>query len=126
MARHVVPGVNDAPLPAHVLLMRDIVDNQILDADGERVTKVGGVEAEASDDGAEPVICNLLIGPEPLARRVGERTAACVRWLTRGGRTVRIPWSDVTAVGPDVRPRVKASATGATHAEDWVRDHIAR
>jgi sporulation protein YlmC with PRC-barrel domain len=126
MARHVLPGVDDAPLPAHVLVMRDIVDNQILDVQGERVTKVAGIEAEASDDGSEPVVRNLLIGPEPLARRVGERTAACVRWLTRGRRTVRIPLSDVTAVGPDVRLRTKASATGGTHAEDWVRDHIAR
>ncbi len=126
MPRRVIPGVDDTPLPASVLLMRDIVDNQILDADGERVTKVAGVEAEAADDGFEPVVRYLLIGPEPLARRLGERTAACVAWLTRGRRTVRIPWSDVTAVGPDVRLRVNASATGATRAEDWVRDHIAR
>lgn len=126
MARHVLPGTVDGPMPDRILVMRDIVDNQILDVHGQRVTKVAGIEAEVPDDGRAPIVRSLLVGPEPLARRVGERTAACVRWLTRGRRTVRIPWDDVVAVGPDVRLRVPAEETGATHAEDWVRAHVAR
>ena len=106
-----------------LLLMRDIVDNQILDDDSERVTKVAGVEAELREDG-RPVVKALLVGPEPLARRIGPRIGRLVGWITGGKREVRIPFEHVTDVGPDVDLDVPASATGATHAEDWIREKI--
>jgi sporulation protein YlmC with PRC-barrel domain len=109
-----------------ILLMRDVADNQIIDARGRRVTKVAGVEAYAARDGSEPVVRCLLVGPEPLARRINGQVAWLVHRFTGGRRTVRIPWSDVADVGPDVCLRVEAHETGATHAEDWVRDHVAR
>ena len=109
-----------------VLLMRDVVDNQIIDARGVRVTKVAAVEAFAVPGGAEPIVRCLLVGPEPLARRINGQVAWLVRRLTGGRRTVRIAWSDVADVGPDVCLRVEAHETGATHAEDWVRRHVAR
>ena len=52
-----------------LLLMRDLVDNQLMDSQGERITKVAGVEAE-SREGDRPVVRALLVGPEPLARRI--------------------------------------------------------
>ena len=107
-----------------ILLMRDIVDNQVLDVGGNRVTKVAAVEAEEAEPGARPVLRCLLIGPEPLARRIGGRVAFLAGVLTRRDRTVRIPWHDVIDVGPDVKLSVRAEETGATHAEDWVREHI--
>lgn len=109
-----------------ILLMRDVVDNQIVDVHGARVTKVAGVEAEVPDDGSEPVVRNLLVGPEPLSRRINGLLAWLLQRLTGGRRTVRIPWDDVAEVGPDVCLRAEAEATGATHAEDWVREHIVR
>lgn len=108
-----------------ILLMRDVVDNQILDATGRRVTKVAGLEAELRD-GKRPVVRALLIGPEPLARRFGARAGKLVERITGGRRTIRIPWSDVTEAGPDVQLRCRAEDTGATHAEDVVRDRIIR
>jgi sporulation protein YlmC with PRC-barrel domain len=106
-----------------ILLMRDVVDNQLLDSDGERVTKVAGVEAEFRE-GERPVVRALLVGPEPLARRIGPRVGRLVERITHGNREVRIPWARVREVGPDVRLNVPAGATGATHAEDWVREKI--
>ena len=106
-----------------LLLMRDVVDCQLLDSEGERVTKVAGVEAE-SREGARPVIRALLVGPEPLARRIGPRVGRLVERITGGEREVRIPWEHVEDAGPDVHLNVPASATGATHAEDWVREKI--
>ena len=108
-----------------ILLMRDVVDNEILDVDGNRVTKVAAVEAEESA-GARPIVRCLLIGPEPLARRIGGRVAWLAGALTSRDRTVRIPWHCLTDVGPDVKLNVKAEDTGATHAEDWVREHIVK
>ena len=106
-----------------LLLMRDIVDCQLMDSDGERVTKVAGVEAEFRE-GGRPVVRALLVGPEPLARRTGPRIGRLVEHITGGGREVRIPWEHVLDAGPDVDLGVSASATGATRAEDWVRDNI--
>ena len=106
-----------------LLLMRDVVDCQLLDSEGERVTKVAGAEAE-SREGARPVIRALLVGPEPLARRIGPLVGRLVEWITGGEREVRISWEHVEDAGPDVHLDVPASATGATHAEDWVREKI--
>ena len=106
-----------------LLLMRDLVDNQILDCRGERLTKVAGVEVEIGQDD-RPLVQALLVGPEPLARRIGPRVGRLVRRITGGGREVRIPWEKVEDVGPDIKLSVPASATGATHAEDWVREKI--
>jgi sporulation protein YlmC with PRC-barrel domain len=106
-----------------LLLMRDVVDCQLVDSDGERVTKVAGVEAELRE-GGRPVVRALLVGPEPLARRVGPRIGRLVERITGCGRKVRIPWEHVLDVGPDVDLDIPASATGATHVEDWVREKI--
>ena len=105
------------------LLMRDLVDNQLLDSQGERITKVAGVEVELRED-ARPVVQALLVGPEPLARRIGPRVGRLVQRITGGNREVRIPWEQIENIGPDIKLSVPASATGATHAEDWVREKI--
>jgi sporulation protein YlmC with PRC-barrel domain len=106
-----------------LLLMRDLVDNQLMDSQGERITKVAGVEAELQES-ARPVVRALLVGPEPLARRIGPHVGRLVERITGGRREVRIRWEWVEDTGPDVKLDVPASATGATHAEDWVREKI--
>jgi sporulation protein YlmC with PRC-barrel domain len=103
--------------------MRDLVDNQLVGSEGERITKVAGVEVELRE-GVRPVVRALLVGPEPLARRIGPRAGRLVQRMTGGQREVRIPWEWVEDTGPDVKLNVPASATGATHAEDWVREKI--
>ncbi len=107
-----------------LLLMRDVVDCQLRDSSGERITKVAGVEAGLRKVGTRPVVRALLVGPEPLARRVGPRIGRLVERTTGGQRELRIPWEHVASVGPDVDLEVPADATGATHAEDWVREKI--
>jgi len=103
--------------------MRDLVDNQLVDSEGERITKVAGVEAELREN-TRPVVRALLVGPEPLARRIEPRVGWLVQWITGGRREVRIPWERVDNLSPDVKLNVAASATGATHAEDWIREKI--
>src|SRR5918912_1753523 len=100
-----------------LLLMRDIVDNQLVDCEGERITKVAGVEVELRED-ARPVVRALLVGPEPMARRIGPRLGRLVQRITGGRREVRIPWERVEEAGPDIKLIVSAYAPGANHAED--------
>jgi sporulation protein YlmC with PRC-barrel domain len=106
-----------------LLLMRDLVDKQLMDSHGERITKVAGVEVEPRE-GARPVVRALLVGSEPLARRIGPHVGRLVERITGGRREVRIPWEQVEDAGPDVELNVPASVTGATRAEDWVREKI--
>ncbi len=108
-----------------LLLMRDLVDNQIVDREEERVTKVAGVEVHIPE-GERPVVICLLIGPEPLARRIHPWIGMLVSALTPGNRTVRIPWERVVKAGPIVQVDMTARETGGTRAEDWVRDKIIR
>jgi sporulation protein YlmC with PRC-barrel domain len=106
-----------------LLLMRDLVDNQLMDSQGERIAKVAGVEAE-SRKGDRPVVRALLVGPEPLARRIGPHVGRLMERVTGGRREVRIRWEWVEDAGPDIKLNVPAAATGATHAEDWAREKV--
>lgn len=106
-----------------LLLMRDIVDNQLLDVNGERVTKVAGVEAELRE-GRRPVVKGLLVGTGPLVHRISPRIGELIQRITGGRREVCIPWGWVREVGPDVKLGVTSADTGATGAEDWVREKI--
>lgn len=106
-----------------LLLMRDIVDNQLLDVNGERVTKVAGVEVELRE-GSRPVVKNLLVGTGPLVRRLSPRIDELIQRITGGPREVCIPWGWAREVGPDVKLGVTGADSGATGAEDWVRERI--
>ncbi len=103
--------------------MRDLVDNQLLDVQGKRLTKVGGVEAECRE-GTRPIVRALLVGPEPLARRLGPWIARMVERLRGTGKEIRIPWKHVQEVGADVRLRVPGHYTGANRLEEWVSNKI--
>jgi sporulation protein YlmC with PRC-barrel domain len=106
-----------------LLLMRELVDNQLLDSQGERLTKVAGVEAELRE-GSRPVVRALLVGPEPLGRRIGPRIGRIAARIKRVKKEIRIPWQDIKDIGADIQLNVLAYRSDATRAEDWVREKI--
>jgi len=111
-------------------LTRDILDQQVVDRRGQRLGKVDGVILELRE-GAPPRIAAIEIGPVTLARRMHPRLAAWLqRWLQRHGPrsdgTLRIPWSQVKAIGVDVRVDLIADGTPARAWEEWLRDHVVR
>ena len=66
-----------------------------------------------------------------VARRMHPRLAAWLqRWLhghgPRSDGTLRIPWSQVKAIGVDVRVDLIADGTPARAWEEWLRDHVVR
>lgn len=105
--------------------MRHVLDAQLLDAEGERMTKVDGVEVELRD-GLRPLVQCLLIGPEPLARRVGPRIGWMVEWITGGRKEMRIPWEDVKNIGADICLRMTADDDGATRAKTSLGEKVIR
>jgi sporulation protein YlmC with PRC-barrel domain len=109
----------------HLLLMRHLLDVQLVDAEGERITKVDGVEVELRD-GSRPAVSCLLIGPEPLARRVGPRIGRIIERITGGRQEVRIPWEDVQEIGANIRLRAPAHFNSAVRAQTSLAEEIVR
>jgi hypothetical protein len=96
----------DAHPTPPLLLVRDILDQQILDRDRHLLNRVDGVALEVRD-GEPPRVVYLELGLPTLAARWSERLGAWARRLARrwGGarpEPVRIPWSKVRQVDLDL------------------------
>lgn len=113
--------VSEQPL----LVMRDIVDNQFLTADGIRIGRVADIEAALREDG-ELVLVNLVAGPEALAGRVAARLRPLFHALLRGRFERRIPVDQVESVGLHVCLRGKATGYELGASDRWIGSHLFR
>jgi hypothetical protein len=111
-----------------MLLVRDVLDKQMVDRHKTRMSKVDGVVIRWGDDGP-PRVVYLEAGATTLARRLGRRFG---RWVSRlahrwGGdhtEAYRIPWNRVRAVSLEVSVDVDAEETRVNVVEDWLRVHV--
>jgi sporulation protein YlmC with PRC-barrel domain len=107
-----------------MLVGRDIMDQQVVDADGRLMGKVDGVMIELHKDG-DARLAGLVIGGTSLLWRLNRRLA---RWaearLGGEGRITYVPWSKVRKIGVDIKVDVEASRTPSFHWEHWVRDRL--
>lgn len=111
-----------------MLLVRDVLDKQMVDRHGNRMNKVDGLVIRWGDDGP-PRVVYLEAGAVTLARRLGRRLG---RWATRlaqrwGGthtESYRIPWNRVRSVSLEVSVDVDAAETRVNVVEDWLRIHV--
>ncbi len=108
-----------------VLVMRDIMDGQIVTADERKIARVADVEAEWREDGSL-VLTDLVIGPQALAGRVASRLQPVARWLLRDRFEHRIPIQEVTELGPTVRLRGGVDAYSVGLADEWLVEHVLR
>lgn len=100
----------------------EVLDQQVVDADGRLMGKVDGVALRLDGDAAE--IAAVLLGGATMLWRISPRLA---RWAERRRgttETTRIPWSKVRKIGVDVKVDAEAERTPAFRWERWVRDHI--
>jgi sporulation protein YlmC with PRC-barrel domain len=95
----------------------DLLDRQLVDADGVLIGKVDDLELSEPADGPPHVVA-ILSRPAALGPRLGRRVG---RWL-RGRELVRIPFGEVCDV--DTQVTVRAGVRGARAAEDWLREHV--
>ena len=97
-------------------LMRDVLDQQIIDNQGEKAGKVDGIAMEIREN-APPRIAALEVGTKVLARRLRRRGER---------KSFQIPWSKVRVVSIYVHADIDIEKTPAFRAEKWIRDHIIR
>jgi sporulation protein YlmC with PRC-barrel domain len=111
-----------------VKLVRDVLDKELLDREGEPMGRVDGLVMQVENN-SQPRITHIDVGSpalwervHPILGRLARRMAGL--WGPKRREQVRIPWSDVATVGPDIRLDVAAKVTGAIDWEIWIARHI--
>jgi sporulation protein YlmC with PRC-barrel domain len=105
-----------------------LLDQQVIDREGEQMGKVDGVWVELRQ-GQPPRVAALIVGGGTAAERLHPGWA---RWLLRWRRrfgpqddiALEIPWSKVLKIGVDVKVDLEAERTPALAWEHWVRERI--
>jgi hypothetical protein len=99
----------------------NLLDHQLLDAEGRRCGKVDDIALEGAP-GEDLEVVAILSGPGVWRARAGliGRVAA---WLGGGGR-VRIRWDEVAEVDSHVKLRKRAEELGLGRGDDRLRPYI--
>jgi hypothetical protein len=105
--------------------MRDLMDSQLLTADGIKIGRADDIEGEWREDGAL-ILTYVQTGPQALAGRVGPRLRPLARWIFRDRFDHRIPLSEVLDAGPTLRLRGEAATYVVGRSDRWIADHILR
>ncbi|MBH8574877.1 hypothetical protein I8752_17985 [Nostocaceae cyanobacterium CENA369] len=109
-------------------VIRDVLDNQLVDRNQRKMGKVDGIVIEY-EDGKQPRLAYIEVGLVTLARRIHPRLSALLtiiesKWGAKHSEPFRIPWSKVRDVGIDVDVDIDAEDTSALAWEKWVRKQI--
>lgn len=116
-------------------IIRDVLDNQLVDRNQRKMGKVDGVVMELRDAfGGQslrepPRLAYIEVGVTTLSKRLNPRLARLIaviasKWGAKQSEPFRIPWSKVRDVGIDVEVDVEAEATPALAYEKWLCDRI--
>jgi sporulation protein YlmC with PRC-barrel domain len=106
-----------------------LLDRQLVDPDGLMAGKVDDLAIELRDDGAAPVVTEILAGPGALARRIGGRLGgwiASIHARLQGGSRdpASISFSVVARIDDHVTLTVSREDIATFAFEEWVRDHV--
>lgn len=109
-------------------IIRDVLDNQLVDRNQRPMGKVDGIVMELRDEEA-PRLTYIEVGIPTLARRLHPRlqhwiAAVQSKWGAKQTQSFRIPWSKVRDVGIDVEVDLEAETTPTLAYEQWLREHI--
>jgi sporulation protein YlmC with PRC-barrel domain len=112
---------------AQLDLVYEVLDMQLVDADGRRCGRVDDIELA----GSPPVAVALLAGagaqPDRLAGRRLRRLARRVTGPAVLGRNViRVPWHEIDEIGSVVRLRRKADELDLGHLDAELRPLMRR
>jgi len=115
---------------AEVHLIRDVLDDQLLDKKGRKIGKVDGLVVVLRKD-RPPRVAYIEVGAGVVARRIHARLGRWVesvgrRWGVRRGEPYRIPWSKVGKIGVGIELKVDLDAeeTPLLDWEKWLDEKI--
>ena len=103
-------------------LIRDVLDNQLVDCHQRRMGKVDGIVVQIPDRG-QPKLAFLETGWITKARRLHPRLAT---WLSRWAKPYRIPWRSIVDIGVDVEIDLDAKGTPPLAVEQRLRTLLKR
>lgn len=108
-------------------LIRDVLDNQLVDRNQRKMGKVDGIVIELRP-GQPPRLAYLETGATALARRLHPRLYQWIFALERRWGKCELPyrisWAKVRDTGIDVEIDVEAEQTPALDYERWLRNHV--
>jgi len=115
-------------MKSHYFLVRELLDNQLVDRDKLNLGKIDGIALHVAQ-GKQPRVTHLESGALVLARRLGPRWERVVAFFTRhfGVRkdpVFRVPWSKVTRTGIDFYIDIDGVKSDAFAWEHWLNDHL--
>ena len=109
-------------------LVRDVMDQKLLDREDCEMGRVDGLVMEVGEH-SQPRITHIQIGGttpwmrlHPAFARLSATLAQM--WGPKRKEPVRIPWSRVMTVGRDIKLDVRVRETGAIDWEIWIARHI--
>lgn len=108
-------------------LIRDVLDNQVVDSKGRNMGRVDGIIMEVRA-GQRPLLTYIEIGGVTLARRlsprIGRWAEKIARKLGKGAESHRIAFSKIEKVGINVDVDVEVENTQVGAFERWLSKHI--
>lgn len=109
-------------------LIRDVLDNQLVDREGRKMGKVDGIVVVLRKD-APPRLAYIETGGTTLAHRLHTRLgnwAECIgrRWGVRRGRPFRITLKEVRDIGIEVKADLEADETPVLDWEKWLNKNV--
>ncbi len=108
-------------------LIKDVLDNQLVDLHGRRMGKADGIVIRLRKD-KPPKVAYIEVGGPTLAARLHPRLGKWATDLAKrfgpGGEPYRIPWSKLKSVGIDIQVLVDAEKTPVLAFEQWLREHV--
>jgi sporulation protein YlmC with PRC-barrel domain len=104
-------------------LLREVLDHELVDAEGVSCGMVDDIEFEDTPRG--PVPAALVAGPGAWGPRLPALLALCARRLF-GSRRVRVPWTEVHDIGETIRLKCRAEAVGLGTVDRKVERWLSR
>jgi hypothetical protein len=114
-----------ARIPPGALIVRDVLDGQLLARGGVRIARVADVELRRAADGSLRATA-LVIGPEALAGRIADGFRRLLHGVLRGRFEHAIPLEEVLEVGPWLRLRGSSDEYDTGSGDRWFGDRLLR
>ncbi len=113
---------------AELHVIRDVLDDQVIDHEKRKIGKVDGVIMILRKD-SPPRLAYIEMGMSTLAHRLHPRLGRWVealgrKWGVRHGKPFRIPWLKVRPLDIDVMVDLNADETPLLDWEKWLDKHI--